>query len=84
MFSWIRKSGCCQWSAIPSVTLSNGLKYKIYADLLLISGSVAEFYYQSILLINVPADIAIYQHRSNSAISSSSLSQNPIRPLDVK
>ena len=84
MLLWIRKSGCCQWSAIPSVSLSDGLKYKIYADFLLISGSVAEFYYQSILLINVPAEVPIYQHRSNSAISSSNLSQNPTRPLDVK
>ena len=64
MFLWTRKSGCWMRSAIPSMSLSNTLKYKIYINLLLIDDNLEELNDRIVLLIEVPWELSIQPHLS--------------------
>ena len=51
------------------MSLSNGLKYKIDANLLLNSGNVTELYHQNVQLIDVPGEVPFHPHPLTTVIS---------------
>ena len=56
------------------MSLSNTLKYKIDANILLKGSNVAELYHPHVLLIDILEEAPVHRNLSNAVISSSNLS----------
>ena len=77
MFLWTTKSGCWKRSAIPSITLSNALKYRTDTIFLLIGVNVTEIHHPCVLLIDIPRETSIHPYLSIFVKPSSTFPQNP-------
>ena len=71
--------------AVSSISyISNASKYKIDANLLLLGNNVAEFYHQSILLIDIPGEVPARPYRSDYVIPRFNLYHKQFKSLYLK